>query len=99
MAVSSTADSKPSYPVANCLSYEHIKPSCHKYISALSATVDPVTYAQAVQDPKWCTAMNEELRALENNGTWQVTSLPHGKVAIGYKRIYKTKLKSNGTIE
>lgn len=43
--------------------------------------------------------MKEELRALELNGTWQLTSLPIGKTAIGCKWIYKTKLKSDGTVK
>jgi len=43
--------------------------------------------------------LNEELRALEDNGTWELTTLPTGKSAIGWKWFYKTKLKSDGAIE
>jgi len=43
--------------------------------------------------------MNLELRALEANGTWELTSLPPGKRAIGCKWLYKTKFLSDGTIE
>jgi len=43
--------------------------------------------------------MKEEPNALEQNHTWNVTSLPLGKTAIGCKWIYKIKYKSDGSIE
>lgn len=43
--------------------------------------------------------MNQELRALEENGTWAITTLPPGKTVIGCKWLYKTKFISDGTIE
>lgn len=43
--------------------------------------------------------MNVELRALEANGTWEITTLPEGKKAIGSKWLYKTKYNSDGTFE
>jgi len=43
--------------------------------------------------------MDAELRALEDNGTWEITALPPGKRAIGYKWIYRTKLKSDGSVD
>ena len=36
--------------------------------------------------------MNEELDALEENNTWEITDLPEGKQAIGCKWLYTTKL-------
>nr|GFB21050.1 retrovirus-related Pol polyprotein from transposon TNT 1-94 [Tanacetum cinerariifolium] len=41
--------------------------------------------------------MNAELRALESNGTWELSQLTLGKKAIGSYWIYKTKLKADGT--
>lgn len=43
--------------------------------------------------------MNKELTALKQNQTWEVVSLPKGKKAIGWKWVYKIKLRENGTIE
>ena len=43
--------------------------------------------------------MNSELRALEANGTWELTSLPPGKRAIGCKWVYRTKFKSDGSLD
>lgn len=43
--------------------------------------------------------MNEELKALESNGTWELISLPHGKQVIGCKWVYKTKYTPDGEVE
>ncbi|GJR48482.1 retrovirus-related pol polyprotein from transposon TNT 1-94 [Tanacetum coccineum] len=43
--------------------------------------------------------MNAELRALKENGTWDLTTLPYGKKANGSHWIFKTKLKVDGLVE
>lgn len=45
--------------------------------------MDPKLFKEAVMDLKWCEAMNLELRALEENGTWKVVEFPLVKKAIG----------------
>ncbi|GJV47975.1 retrovirus-related pol polyprotein from transposon RE1 [Tanacetum coccineum] len=43
--------------------------------------------------------MNNEIEALEKNNTWELNTLPHGKIAIGSKWVYKIKHKADGNIE
>jgi hypothetical protein len=43
--------------------------------------------------------MKAEINALEANDTWQLTSLPPHKHVIGYKWVYKVKLKADGSLE
>ena len=43
--------------------------------------------------------MDEELKALEQNETWKIISLPKNKKPVGCKWVYKTKYNSDGTIE
>ncbi|GJX35472.1 retrovirus-related pol polyprotein from transposon TNT 1-94 [Tanacetum coccineum] len=43
--------------------------------------------------------MDDELRALEENNTWEVTSLSKYKKAIACYWIYKTKLKFDGSLD
>ena len=43
--------------------------------------------------------MDEEIRAIEKNDTWELTSLPKGQKAIGVKWVYKTKQNAKGEIE
>ncbi|KAK4382600.1 Retrovirus-related Pol polyprotein from transposon RE1 [Sesamum angolense] len=56
-------------------------------------------YAQPTKHPEWINAMKAEIQALESNKTWDITSLPEGKNAIGCKWVYKLKLKPNGMID
>ncbi|KAA0060404.1 reverse transcriptase [Cucumis melo var. makuwa] len=44
-------------------------------------------------------AMDEEIRAMEKNDTWELTKLPEGQKPIGVMWIYKTKKKANGDAE
>uniref|UniRef100_A0A2N9IB76 Integrase catalytic domain-containing protein n=1 Tax=Fagus sylvatica TaxID=28930 RepID=A0A2N9IB76_FAGSY len=60
---------------------------------------EPHTYREACTNPLWQQAMTEELQALEKTHTWDLVDLPHGKSAIGYKWVYKIKIKSDGSIE
>ncbi|GJZ26249.1 cysteine-rich receptor-like protein kinase 8 [Tanacetum coccineum] len=59
----------------------------------------PKSYSQTAKDLRWIDAMNEELKALEENKTWTLTLLPPNKKAIGYKWVYKIKFHSDGTVE
>lgn len=43
--------------------------------------------------------MDEEIKAIEKNNTWQVVSLPKGAQTIGVKWIYKAKKNVKGKIE
>jgi len=44
-------------------------------------------------------AMRAEIEALEANKTWDIVNLPHNKIPIGCKWVYKIKHKPNGQIE
>ena len=78
-------DSSPTYPMASCVSFVNSSVVHKGFLTTLDHSQDHTTFAEAVLDPKWCEAMNLELRALEDNGTWEITSLPPGKRAIGCK--------------
>ncbi|KAE8709398.1 Agamous-like MADS-box protein AGL6 [Hibiscus syriacus] len=56
-------------------------------------------FQEAVQEKKWRDAMDEEIKAIEKNDTWELTSLPKGHKAIGVKWVYKTKQNAKGEIE
>lgn len=43
--------------------------------------------------------MKNEIKALEDNGTWKLTTLPPGKHAIESKWVYKVKFKPNSEVE
>jgi len=87
------------YPAANQVTYTHLDSRYQGFLSAIENGCDPTSFTEAVQTQKWCDAMNVELQALKRNGTWSFTKLPVGKRAISCKWLFKTKYKSDNTIE
>ncbi|GJR51429.1 cysteine-rich receptor-like protein kinase 8 [Tanacetum coccineum] len=65
----------------------------------LSCLVYSYLFKEAIKDSEWCKAINDELRAIELNGTWEMTTLPHDKKAIDCHWIFKTKLKADGSMD
>ncbi|RVW45537.1 Retrovirus-related Pol polyprotein from transposon RE2 [Vitis vinifera] len=67
--------------------------------SAIISSNDPKSFKEAMKDVGWQKSMHEEIRALEENGTWTLEPLPKGKRALGSQWVYRTKYFSNGDIE
>ena len=63
------------------------------------STEEPHNYEEVVLHPPWIRVVKEELLALQDNGTWFLTTLPAGKSAIGCRWVYKIKQHANGSIE
>ncbi|PNY08246.1 hypothetical protein L195_g004761 [Trifolium pratense] len=70
-----------------------------KFLAAINTEQERTYFAEAVRDVLWRKAMEAEIEALQNNGTWTIASLPPGKKALGCKWVYKIKYNSDGTIE
>ncbi|KAL9413753.1 hypothetical protein AB3S75_027454 [Citrus x aurantiifolia] len=87
------------YPIHHYLSYDKFSPSYRSFLASISSTTEPKSFKQAMLDENWRNAMSEEIKALEDNQTWNLTSLPPNKKAIGCKWVYKIKYKADGTIE
>ncbi|GLT90367.1 hypothetical protein SLE2022_083040 [Rubroshorea leprosula] len=43
--------------------------------------------------------MDEEIKAIQKNGTWELVTLPEGQKAIGVKWVYKVKKNAQGKVE
>ncbi|XP_075104819.1 uncharacterized protein LOC142178904 [Nicotiana tabacum] len=86
------------YPLSNTLTYANLSSGYQAYLEAFSAEVEPSTFQQASNDSRSVAAMKEEIKALEENNTWEIVDLPAGKQAIGSKWVYKIKYKSNGEV-
>lgn len=64
-----------------------------------TATDDPISFEEAVNNPKWREAMDLEINSIEKNGTWELTTLPAGVKTIGVKWVFKTKLNEKGEVD
>ncbi|XP_075112242.1 uncharacterized protein LOC142182150 [Nicotiana tabacum] len=71
--------------ISNIVSYSHLSANYNKpYLGVFSAIVEPKNFKEACQDENWVEVMSQEIKALEDNATWETVDLPAGKRAIGY---------------
>ena len=60
---------------------------------------EPAKLSDALKDPKWKKAMDEEYGALMKNKTWHLVPGQRGKNIIDCKWVYRIKRKANGSID
>ncbi|GKA74774.1 putative ribonuclease H-like domain-containing protein [Tanacetum coccineum] len=66
--------------------------------SFLISCYEPKKVIQALEDPSWIEAMQEELLKFELQKVWTLVDLPNGKRAIGTKWVFKNKKDKRGII-
>ncbi|OIT20507.1 hypothetical protein A4A49_61835, partial [Nicotiana attenuata] len=71
------------YPIQHFVSYSHLPSHFQSFLASFSSDTEPSSYSQAIRDDRWVQAMKLEIEALEQNNTWEVVTLPPGKVTIG----------------
>ena len=49
--------------------------------------------------PLWKEAINSEIDSILQNHTWELVDLPPGCKPLGYKWIFKRKMKTDGSID
>ncbi len=59
----------------------------------------PKSIKFALQSPHWLQAMRDELKALKQNHTWDLVPRHPTMNIVGFRWVFKAKLKSDGTIE
>ncbi|KAF3615583.1 putative NAC domain-containing protein 43-like [Capsicum annuum] len=79
------ANGTVKYSLSDHLAYKEISQRCKVFLANISALVEPASFVEASKDQRWIEVMNLEVKALEDNNTWQVVDLPKGKNAIGSK--------------
>jgi hypothetical protein len=71
------------YPMSSFLSYQNLSiPHCF-YALSITTHIEPKSYAEAIKYECWRQAMQVELQALENTGTWVLVDLPPHVKPIG----------------
>ncbi len=70
----------------------------YAYMVRVIEEVEPTCFEQAVGNPKWDNAMDEEMATLDANATWELVVLPKDKKAIGCKQVYKVKHNADGSM-
>ncbi|GJR69732.1 retrovirus-related pol polyprotein from transposon TNT 1-94 [Tanacetum coccineum] len=75
------------------------KADCYSLESAILDENDNESEGDDTTYHEWIEAMNQEMEALNRNGTWVITDLPVGRKPIGRKWVFKVKYKSSGEVE
>jgi hypothetical protein len=64
----------------------------------LMSAEEPATFAVAERDAAWRKAMLEELKAIEDNHTWELVDPPAACRPIGLKWVFKVKRDERGAV-
>jgi len=59
---------------------------------------EPTSYVEVSEASEWQEAMNEEIRAIKHNQTWELVDLPKDKSPISLKWVFKLKYHEDGSI-
>ena len=87
------------YPIAHYVNCNSYSLRYRNFLAAIISGKEPRSFKEAMKDEGWKRSMQDEIQALETNGTWTMADLPPGKKALGSQWVYRIKYKSDGSIE
>ncbi|GJX37648.1 putative ribonuclease H-like domain-containing protein [Tanacetum coccineum] len=70
----------------------------HCLFACFLSQLEPSSVAQALNNPDWVEAMQEEMQQFVHQEVWKLVPLPEGKTAIGTKWILKNKRDARGIV-
>ncbi|RVW60836.1 Retrovirus-related Pol polyprotein from transposon TNT 1-94 [Vitis vinifera] len=88
---------KVKYPMSNYVFNHRLSKSNKSFVNQLSTIAIPNSVQEALTDPRWKAAMNEEMKSLQKNETWELVECPPGKKPVGCRWIYIVKYKADET--
>ena len=68
------------------------------YFSGFLSEIEPKKVEEALEDPDWVIAMQEELNQFEREKVWKLVPRPKNKSIIGTKRVFRNKLDGDGIV-
>ena len=71
----------------------------HSLFALFSQIDDPVTFEEVVEEEVWVQAIDEEIKCIEKNQTWEMVDVQKDKDVISVKWIYKTKQDADGNVQ
>ncbi|GJV43131.1 ribonuclease H-like domain-containing protein [Tanacetum coccineum] len=92
-------NSNVNYGIEKYVNYSNLNTANLCFATSLNKSVEPTCLSEAMSNPNWVKAMNNESEALNRNNTWTICDLPAGRKPIGSKWIWKIKYKASGDIE
>jgi Reverse transcriptase (RNA-dependent DNA polymerase) len=87
------------YHIQEFISYNKVSPQYQALLSSIDKQIEPTSFDEANKNLIWYKAMEEELKGLEKNNTWDVVKLSNEKKPVGCKWVYKIKYNCDSSIE
>nr|GEX54577.1 uncharacterized mitochondrial protein AtMg00810-like [Tanacetum cinerariifolium] len=95
----SKPNKQPLYLLSREGDFQHLLASHLAFLAQVFDGTKPTSYQQACQSPQWVEPMEKELNALDQNHTWELTTLPANCKAISSKWVFKIKYYQDGSVE
>ncbi|GJV87562.1 putative RNA-directed DNA polymerase [Tanacetum coccineum] len=86
------------YPIAN-IAKENLSEEAKAFALSMYSDEIPANTEQALKSNHWKDTMEEEIKALIKNNTWEKRVLPPGKKTVGCRWVFTIKYKPDATIE
>ncbi|GJR80727.1 putative ribonuclease H-like domain-containing protein [Tanacetum coccineum] len=86
------------HPVEQIIRDLHSAPQTRRMTKSVTDHVEPKKVIQALTDPSWIEAMQDELLQFKLQKVWTLVDLPYGKRAIGTKWVYRNKKDKRGIV-
>ncbi|GJV40928.1 retrovirus-related pol polyprotein from transposon TNT 1-94 [Tanacetum coccineum] len=99
--------SSTNHPIANVIGDPSRSVSTRKqlktdamwcYFDAFLTSVEPKNFKQAMTEPSWIDAMQEEIHEFERLEVWELVPCPDNVFLIKLKWIYKVKIDESGGV-
>ena len=87
------------HDVTNFLTFENVSPQYKTFLVGLQDITMPKSHHEGLRVSQWKEAMDDEMRALIQNDTWEIVDLPKGKKSVGCRWIFTRKCSVNGTLD
>ena len=80
------------------VSYNHLSPSSCSFIASLDSITLLNTVCEALSHLGWRSTMVDRMQTLNDNGTWDLVSLPISKKTIGCRWVFAVKFNPDGSV-
>ncbi|XP_049934544.1 retrovirus-related Pol polyprotein from transposon RE1 isoform X1 [Nymphaea colorata] len=87
------------HPISGHLSMDRLTPMYRQFVKGLSAIALPQNPMDALSDPKWAAAMQEEMDALQSRGTWTLVTPSVDAAIVGCRWVFTIKYRADGSID
>ena len=86
------------HPISQFVSYDRLHPTFRSFALTVSSESLPKSYVEALRVPTWKEAMDAEVGALLNRGTWELVPRPRDANIVTCKWVFTIKYNPDGTI-